>query len=462
MKYKKASAEVGIGIIGLAILLLLGGIITDEDNSDNINVFKNNKPSSSQNNFNINNNLNTEGFYDENGNYVYPGSGHYDENGNFVFSAGYYDEDGNFVYYNGYYDEYGNFIYYDYGYYDENGNFVYYNGILSQNVIFSLNETNIGKQKKVTENYPNVELGSKIEYNTIYLGNTFSVISNPFAKSSYSFDVNFKETENINNYLVYFKPTRINGKQDLIMFVDGKRISKNNAKKTDIPYFVNEPIINETATITFQMEKPSIVDLGNWNKMLIEDLRIIEERQNKENNIKEFNFDANKENLERVFIDMVISCEKNTQINPAIVVKVNDYIVQNSNPDCTSNYNRITANVPLTALNNSKNTLIFETNGYYKIAYNLNKIYYNDQDRYRFNVNNFNDIYDIILYGDFDKEIIDLKINQYTISLQRDKVKSILHYLRYGTNEIEILTKPVEIKELVIEVNEYIDFTLSL
>lgn len=459
MKYKKASAEIGIAVIGLAILLLIGGIVTDEENSDNVNIFNSNKASNSQSpnsNSNIPNS-NSQGFYDEDGNYVYPGSGHYDENGNFIYSNGYFDEDGNFVYYNGYYDEYGNFIYYDYGYYDENGNFVYYSGILSQTVIFSLNETNIGKQKKVTENYPNVELGSKIEYNTIFIGNTFTIMSNPLTKSSYSFDINFNEPENINNYLLYFDPTRISGKEDLIVYVDGKRVAKNNARKSDIPYYIDQPIINNTARITFQMEKPSIIDVGNWNKMLIEDLRVIEERQNKKNNFKTFNFDAKKDFLDRVYIDMVISCEKNTKSNPAIIVKVNDYIIQNANPDCTSNYNRITANVPLTALNNSKNTLVFETDGYYKIAYNINKIYYNDQDRYRFNVNNFNDIYDIILYGDFDKEIIDLKINQYTISLQRDKVKSILHYLRYGPNEIEILTKPVEIKELVIEVNEYLE-----
>jgi hypothetical protein len=59
------------------------------------------------------------------------------------------------------------------------------------------------------------------------------------------------------------------------------------------------------------------------------------------------------------------------------------------------------------------------------------------------------------MYGDFDKEIIDIKLNSQIMSLRRDEIKSIIQYLRFGTNELKILTKPVEIKEFIIEKNEF-------
>lgn len=53
--------------------------------------------------------------------------------------------------------------------------------------------------------------------------------------------------------------------------------------------------------------------------------------------------------------------------------------------------------------------------------------------------------------GDFDKSVVDIKINNQQIVLVRNEIKSILNYLRIGTNEIKILNDKVEFKELVIE-----------
>ena len=113
-------------------------------------------------------------------------------------------------------------------------------------------------------------------------------------------------------------------------------------------------------------------------------------------------------------------------------------------------------NVPLSILKNQgANSIIMETEGYYKVAYSLNKIYFNDKDVYKFTINSFNDIVDVIIYGDFDKNVIDLRLNSQTFSLARDEIKSIIPYLRFGTNELRILTKPVEIEELIVEKNEF-------
>ena len=56
----------------------------------------------------------------------------------------------------------------------------------------------------------------------------------------------------------------------------------------------------------------------------------------------------------------------------------------------------------------------------------------------------------------YKKKTIDIRLNGQTMELDRDEIKSIIPYLRFGTNELKILTKPVEIKELIIEKNEFL------
>ncbi|NQZ85455.1 MAG: hypothetical protein HRU03_07085 [Nanoarchaeales archaeon] len=59
------------------------------------------------------------------------------------------------------------------------------------------------------------------------------------------------------------------------------------------------------------------------------------------------------------------------------------------------------------------------------------------------------------MYGDFDRTVIDVKINNHQITLVRNEIESILDLLRIGTNEIKILTDKVEIEELIIENDRY-------
>ena len=118
---------------------------------------------------------------------------------------------------------------------------------------------------------------------------------------------------------------------------------------------------------------------------------------------------------------------------------------------------KITGNIPLNILNgdDEKNTIEFEPDGFYKLGYGINKIYYNDKKNYKFHLNNYNGIGDVIMYGDFDRTVIDVKINNHQITLVRNEIESILDLLRIGTNEIKILTDKVEIEELIIENDRY-------
>lgn len=379
---KKASAEIGIAIIAMAVLLILGGIFVDGDNTNT----KNNYFSDKYNNNNNNNNNYPEETY-----------------------------------------------------------------------LFYLNKTELGRQSKTTETFPNIELGSKVEHNIIYLGNNFKLKANPLTNNEYSFTVNLENPENINSFLLYFNPERTLGEQDLIIKVENKTYYKGTAKNNEIPILINKQLDNQTSNIkiTFELEKPKWYQIFNWNTLEISNLKVVEKKQKKDNNIKEFSFQIEKDFLERVELNMVFDCKKTTS-NEAIKVSLNDYTLADFNPDCTSYTKIIEKEIPINILSNTKNDIKFETTGFYSLAYSLNKIYYNDQQTYKFTISNFNDIIDVVMYGDFDKEIIDIKINQKTISLKRDEIKSIIAYLKYGTNEIEFLNKPLEIKEFVIEKSEFI------
>lgn len=379
---KKASSQVGIAIIIMAILLLVGGIFLDDTNSNSkSSYFK------SKNNQNSNNQDYPEDYY-----------------------------------------------------------------------LFYLNETNIGTQKKVTQNFPNIELGSTPKPNIVFLGNNFILNANPFTKNSYTINVDFSEPENVNEYLIYMSPNRKNGNAELIIKVDGVQISKNLAKSSDLPIRVyKNPTTNRSTQITFELEKPKWYEIFSWNKFEVNELRVVEVIQNKNNNNRRFDFEIDRLNLERIYIELAIKCQEIKELSEAIEIKVNGNVISNQNPDCRSRYNRITAQIPATILKEpGMNTVELKTNGFYTVGYSLNKVYYNDKDIYKFNINSFNDILDVVIYGDYNKDVIDLKLNKHIFSLNRDEIKSVIPYLKFGTNELEIMTKPLEIKELVVEKSEFL------
>lgn len=335
----------------------------------------------------------------------------------------------------------------------------------SENYLLYINNTDIGRQKKVTESVPNLELGSMVEYDTIYIASNFQIFSNPLTKNNYKITLSTNQAENINELLVYFTPERISGKHDLLIKANGQTIAQTQAHKTDIPIrlpniFKTQNASNQTGIssieLTFELIKPKIYQIFNWNKLEIQELKIIQAAQQKEFNKREFDFQINKEDLERAYLNTVISCQEIKELSEPIKITVNNFILTDTNPQCLSKRNLITTDIPLNIINTEKNRLTFETDGYYKIAYSINKIYYTEQDTYKFTIANFNDIIDVVMYGDFDKEAIDIRLNSQTISLNRNEIKSIIPYLRFGVNDLKILTKPIGIKELIIEKNEFI------
>jgi len=332
----------------------------------------------------------------------------------------------------------------------------------NENFLWYLNNTNLGRQVRETESFPNIELGSREKSDIIYIGNSFRLVSNMFSKNELEFDLSFAEPEDVSYILVYFKMDRLSGENPIIVNYNGRQVLKTLAKKSDlplkIPVKINNPKNFTSMKISLELEKPPFYSLFNWNKVEFTDFKVLEVAEDKSNRDREFNFQIqNKEFLERVYIDLLVDCDNTNKVSDAIKVTVNDYIILNNNPDCRSKNTKITGSIPLNILNDEKNTVIFETDGFYKVGYGINKVYFNDKKNYKFNMNSYNGIGDVVMYGDFDRSYLDLRINSQTISLRRNEIKPILQYLRLGVNEIKILNDKVNIEELIIENNQYFD-----
>lgn len=344
-------------------------------------------------------------------------------------------------------------------YINSNNNYYSNNTSYDPNVLFSLQNQVIGKDYKQIISFSNVYLGSKEDYKVIYLGNSFYLHSNPFTVSEHTIQVSVDNISNVGSLYLYFNTNRT-GEENLNVYVNGQLISSNKALPGDIPIVINKNQIkvfkNKTLEnqifITFKLSKPKFYDIFNWNTLKIYDLKVVEKELNNDNKKKSFRFKTDNPYLKSLYVDLVISCGKYSGIEdaPPIYGLLNGQIVFQDNPNCKSSNTVLEKNIPLNLLNNGYNELTLSTNGYYKLAVRVNEIYFNDQDTYYFNVDNFNNINDIVIYGDFDQDVIDLYINDRLISLGRREVKSILPYLVYGLNKITILTKPVEIKNLYI------------
>lgn len=326
-----------------------------------------------------------------------------------------------------------------------------------ENYLFYLNSTDIGRQNKVTVSFPNVVIGAKEENNIIYVGNDFKLRANPFSKTYYSFNAQFSEPSNVNKFYLYFDVNRITGKQDIVVKIDDQIYYKNKATASEIPLTINyKPKINRSdVKVTIEIDKPAWYSLFNWNSFEFSELKVVENIQDKSNTEKDFSFQVDKQFLERVEINLVVDCQNTLDNIKPIQVDVNGYSIEDFTPNCASRYNTITREIPINILDEKQNNLQIKTKGYYKLAYSLNKIYFNDKETYKFTIANFNDVIDVVMYGDFDKDVVDLKLNGKIMSLKRNEIKSIIQYLRYGTNEVEFLTKPISIEEFVIEKSEF-------
>ncbi len=322
-----------------------------------------------------------------------------------------------------------------------------------ENYLFYLEEFEIGREQRITQNFPNIELGAKEKFTTLFTTQRVELRSNMFKQNSAEIRIVPTSRENLKELQIYSSSNQLSGSENLVVRINDKEVAQVPSEGY-FPIVIRDFPENETFEMSFEIVKPAWYELFNWNKVELKDFRIVEVSQDNNEKSKEFSFSINEQQyLDELLVQLVVSCESKKENSPAIKVKVNGYIVGNQNPDCISRFNRMTFNITENILNpkNEVNSLILETEGYYTLGYSLVQTYFNDQDTYKFNIEDFSEIYDVIMYGDFDKSTIEVEINNRRLSLDRNEIESIIPYLRIGVNTIEFRDMPLEIDEFVIE-----------
>jgi hypothetical protein len=320
--------------------------------------------------------------------------------------------------------------------------------------IFKLGKTYIGKEKTVVENSEYFELGAIERFLQLHSG-SFNLKKKLFGSSFYYFEIPIENKKFLDSLLFYFEPEYLSGSDAMF------NININNLK------FIKTPIDAKNTPIKIKLDNTtknadslkieiSILNDGffSFPNVRINDFKVLGKMLSDKNSKKDFYFQTNLRSIDELDLELIVRCRDKKEYG-FVDISINENLIETLIPNCNLGEEVINIPIPLSILDGDKNKLTFETDSFFQISYNLNSKYLEQGNVYRFTINNFNDFLDIVVYGNFDKEVIDIKVNSKTLSLKKDEVLSIFPYLKIGVNQVKILTSPLEIEEFVVEKVDY-------
>ena len=140
-----------------------------------------------------------------------------------------------------------------------------------ENYLFYLNSTDIGRQNKVTQSFPNIELGSKTEYNTIYLGNNFRLNANMFTSNKYFFEFQASDIRDVKEFLISFSNKKHSGDEILKIYMNEKLIMQNRIDSISLPIIIDNnfnKINSDLKTILEEFEKDPFATIDEISENL--------------------------------------------------------------------------------------------------------------------------------------------------------------------------------------------------
>ncbi len=328
---------------------------------------------------------------------------------------------------------------------------VYYNSTSGSNYLLELHNLTLGRQRIAVESYPNLEVGSPEEKDVVFQSSSIKLLSNFLTKTDFEVRIPVKPDECIEYLLFYTSPDIESLSNDVIVTVNNDSVYVGRLDFTDIPILIPVPnnVSGNVLTVKVYVDKPRFFQVWKWNSLYLKNNKIVEVVRKKDNSEQSFRFYVLNPSLESLYVNLLVDCA-DSERGSTLEVLVNNYSLSKFSFDCEHLHNSKTISVPLNIVGRD-NKITFRTDGYLKFSYNIKKVFFNDKFVYTFNLNNYNDIVDVVVRGDFDKETIDIKVNGHLMELDRNEIKSILPYLRIGVNQIEFLSKPLDIKEFYVE-----------
>ena len=319
--------------------------------------------------------------------------------------------------------------------------------------LFFLEDKTLGSQTTISQNYKDITIGKIRENDVIYSTNFFRLNSNPFGSNEIklSFDIfDAKDTEEL---LVYFNTNYIKGDSQIVNFdLNGLKQVKTLLSNENSPLsirFDQKLKTLQNVDMIINLENIAFYDFFNWNKADVKEFSIVQSKVSNDSVNMNFNFEVKLEDLKSSYITIYVSCLDDDR--DEISFYVNENFISKAFPTCQKDSEEFKINVPINLFEDKQNTLILKTEALYKISFSIQNEYFERRNSYTFNLDSFKNLYDVVLYGDFNKDKLNIKINSKTVELDLDEVKSIMPYLNFGVNKITFLDDDLEIYELSIE-----------
>lgn len=394
LQYSKKANMVGFAIIGLAILLLLGSVTTNDDSS----------------------------IYDDNNN----------EGSNSDSSS-------------------------------QNGNSEIGDYNIVNEKLFEINSTILGREETKIQNFPNIKVGSAVEYEELAKISDITLKQSVFDSNEFSYQINrdVVDDENFLGVLVLAQSSKTTFESSLGLFINEQLYSSYD-KNSQFPVKIdkNQFRNNTNNVITIRTPPVEWYQVLSNSEQFLSEIRIIGIYQDSRYSQRSIDFLVNsqeEDNLNFLRMKLSVVCPRGEDGTNTIEAFVNNFKVLSQNPSCLSNAagsTVLSAQIPTEVLNleeDGKNTILLDTQGKYDTSLQIEEVYFNDDYEYSFYINRGEDVEDVIIFGDFDKESLDIQINSHRFSINRRETQSIRTKLRSGRNELVIHDIPVEIRELLIE-----------
>ena len=346
-------------------------------------------------------------------------------------------------------------------YYDRNRDRIV-NFDLTNEIIFEINDTTLGEEVIETTEFPNIKIGSAKEYEELYYRKDVTIRTSAFSNSQISvrLDDELTNSSDFLGVLIMAYPTSGIFEEPLGIVINNNLVHVER-EVSDLPVFLSRNEFNKTGnSLLLTTEEVEWFGIGGGNSIDFNEVVILAVKQDKAFSSRSIDFliDKKEEHLEDVRIKLSVICPAGEDGSTPIEAYVNGFKVLSQNPKCVTSNNLgtiLSAQVPLSVLKDSdkdeKNVLFLETSGQYETSLQIEEVSFNDKYTYTFNLNNNDDLYDVIFFGDFDKETLDIQLNSHRFEVPRRETVSIRNKLRSGKNVLTIRERPVEIREFIIE-----------
>ena len=334
------------------------------------------------------------------------------------------------------------------------------NSNFNNEVIFHINSTILGREVIRTTDFPNMRVGASVEYEEISLARNVNIESSSFNQNDYIFRIPRDVTQKQGFQGILIMPYPRDGvlTSNFGVYINGRLFSvEDSTSRLPIKILANE--FNFQNNNTIRISTPPV----NWNQFLtthsqiFNEISIIAIYQDERFSTRQLDFvtSVEEDSLNFLRLKFSVVCPQGEDGSTPLEAYVNGLKVMSQNPTCVTRDARgtvLSAEVPKSIINfNSRNSIEIETFGNYQTSLQIEEVSFNTQNEFSFYINRARDLEDVFIFGDFDREFLDIQINSQRFSIPRRETTSIRTRLRSGRNELILHDVPLEVRSLTIE-----------